>query len=150
MTSQPDVLQAAREIRPYLPELLTSADLERVVHRLEQAIAAAQDQPDQSDTIRGLLSETELTREWMRLYLEEGKPAAEILTIIRTYKPLPGKAGAIASPRYRCPVASCHQTWYRRAANADIPDCPIHGVKMVRESKVQASSSPDEAGSPGR
>lgn len=139
MNSSAHVLQAAREIRPYLPELLMSAEANSLALRLEQAIAAAQQDEAQQVTILALLSEAESTREWTRLFLEEGKPAAEILQIIRTYHPLPGKTGAIASPRYRCPVASCHQTWYRREVEAAIPDCPIHGVKLVRDSKVQVS-----------
>lgn len=139
MTSSANILQAAREIRPYLTELLPYSDAEVANQRLELILHTSTDETARSQEIMALLSTAETTQEWMRLYLEEHHPAAEILKIIRTYQPLPGKSGAIASPRYRCPVANCHQTWYRREASAGIPDCPIHGVKMVRDSKVQAS-----------
>jgi hypothetical protein len=52
------------------------------------------------------------------------------------YTPLPGSDAQVESPRYRCPVASCHQVWYRPTATEQIPHCPIHDVQMVRDSKV--------------
>lgn len=53
-----------------------------------------------------------------------------------SYMPLAGSESRIESPRYRCPVASCHQTWYRHRSDEEIPHCPIHDVVMVRDSKV--------------
>lgn len=52
------------------------------------------------------------------------------------YTPLSGSKSQVESPRYRCPVASCHQVWYRPTAIEQIPPCPIHDVQMVRDSKV--------------
>jgi len=54
------------------------------------------------------------------------------------YNPLTGSDARVESPRYRCPVASCHQVWYRPTAaeQIQIPHCPIHDVQMVRDSKV--------------
>ncbi|MEL6397629.1 MAG: hypothetical protein AAFR26_00920 [Cyanobacteria bacterium J06626_4] len=141
MTSPADVLQAAREIRPYLSELLTHPDAEIMAQRLDLSLRTAADSEAQSTGILNVLSSAEPTREWVRLYLEDRQPAAAILPIIRTYQPLPGKAGVVASPRYVCPVASCHQVWYRRQAADDIPNCPIHGVQMVRESKTAPHGS---------
>ena len=137
MTSSPDVLQAAKAIRPYLADLLELPDANTMSDRLELALNAVTDTATQQAEISRVLSLAEPTREWLRLYLEEQKPAAEILAIIRTYHPLPGKAGVVTSPRYRCPVASCNQTWYRREVGAEVPNCPIHGIQMVRESKAQ-------------
>lgn len=53
-----------------------------------------------------------------------------------SYSPLMGSQARVASPRYRCPVANCHQTWYRHEAEETIPHCPIHDVVLVRDSKV--------------
>lgn len=139
MSSPNDILQAARDIRPYLRDLLPQPDADIADKRLELILYTSGDDQARSQDVLALLSTVDTTQEWLRLYLDEQRPATEILAIIRTYHPLPGKAGAITSPRYCCPVASCHQTWYRRDAEATIPDCPIHGVKLVRESKVQAS-----------
>ncbi len=54
----------------------------------------------------------------------------------KRYTPLSGSKSQVESPRYRCPVASCHQVWYRPEASEKIPHCPIHDVQMVRDSKV--------------
>jgi len=138
MTSPSDVVQAAQAIRPYLSELLSHSDAAMVAHRLDLALSATSEASTQREELLTILSASETTGEWLRLYLEGQHATADILNIIRTYHPLPGKTGVVASPRYRCPVASCHQTWYRRDTGMEIPDCPIHGIKMVRESKVQA------------
>jgi hypothetical protein len=52
------------------------------------------------------------------------------------YSPLTGSDSRVESPRYRCPVVSCHQIWYRHGAEEAIPHCPIHDVVLVRDSKV--------------
>ncbi|MEY3297034.1 MAG: hypothetical protein RLZZ597_294 [Cyanobacteriota bacterium] len=53
-----------------------------------------------------------------------------------SYTPLAGSESRVESPRYRCPVASCHQIWYRHSSDEAIPHCAIHDVVMVRDSKV--------------
>ncbi|MDB9528794.1 hypothetical protein PN498_22570 [Oscillatoria sp. CS-180] len=137
MISQASVLLAAKEIRPYLSELLTAVDAKDMSQRLDLIFSTELDPALQSTEIQRLMSTAETTQEWLKLYLE-GKPSEQILPIIRTYQPLPGKAKAIASPRYRCPVANCHQVWYRRDVEETPPNCPIHDVPMVRDSKVTA------------
>ncbi|MGF1570353.1 MAG: hypothetical protein ACFCVD_20155 [Nodosilinea sp.] len=54
----------------------------------------------------------------------------------QSYLPLTGSVARVESPRYRCPVASCHQVWYRHDTSEAIPPCPIHDVLFVRDSKV--------------
>ncbi|NJL45487.1 MAG: hypothetical protein HC922_06590 [Leptolyngbyaceae cyanobacterium SM2_3_12] len=53
-----------------------------------------------------------------------------------SYSPLTGSSSRVESPRYRCPVAGCHQIWYRQTTTEDIPHCPIHDTPFVRDSKV--------------
>jgi hypothetical protein len=53
-----------------------------------------------------------------------------------SYTPLVGSESRVESPRYRCPVASCHQTWYRHSSDEAIPHCPIHNLVMIRDSKM--------------
>jgi hypothetical protein len=68
----------------------------------------------------------------------ESKPSApDIPTPDQRYQPLSDSLSQVESPRYRCPVASCHQTWYRSVASAEIPHCPIHNLQLVRDSKVR-------------
>lgn len=52
------------------------------------------------------------------------------------YSPLTGSTSRVESPRYRCPVASCHQLWHRHTTAEAIPHCPIHDTQFVRDSKV--------------
>ena len=130
------LLTAARQIRPYIPELLDAAIAQRVGQQLESLLTTAVSQQDVDQQIVTLLTEHETTREWLRLYIEENYPADAILKVIRTYFPLPGALHAVESPRYLCPVASCHQEWYRRDREQAIPNCPIHDVQFVRDSKA--------------
>ncbi|MBD2425117.1 hypothetical protein [Phormidium sp. FACHB-1136] len=66
---------------------------------------------------------------------DSGRPGAD-QPASDSYTPLAGSESRVESPRYRCPVASCHQTWYRHIVDEAIPHCPIHDVVMVRDSKV--------------
>ena len=129
------LLKAAHQIRPFIPELLDAAIAQRVSQQLESLLSTAVSEPDVDQQILTLLAEHETTREWLRLYVEENYPADAILKVIRTYSPLPETRHSVESPRYLCPVASCHQTWYRRDREQVIPNCPIHDVQLVRDSK---------------
>lgn len=133
--SPDSVLQAARAIRPYLPALLDIAVAHRLEQQLNSLLPTVADESDADQQILALLQEQAVTREWLRLYLEEQRPAEDILKQMRTYYPLSENKGAIASPRYLCPVASCNRDWYRHRPEEAIPECPIHGVPMVRVSK---------------
>ena len=129
------LLSAARKIRPYIPELLDASLAQSVDKQLEALLSAAISEQSVDQQIQKLLAEHETTREWLRLYVEENYPADGILKVIRTYYPLPDTLHAVESPRYLCPVASCHQEWYRRDRDQAIPNCPIHDVQFVRDSK---------------
>ncbi|MDJ0705221.1 MAG: hypothetical protein QNJ46_18205 [Leptolyngbyaceae cyanobacterium MO_188.B28] len=134
--SPPDkLLNAAHAIRPYLSELLNAPIAQKVSEQLENFLAVSGSGQDVNSQILTVLTEYSPTREWLRLYIEENYPVEAILKVMRTYAPLPDNAHAVESPRYLCPVASCHQTWYRSDRNQPIPNCPIHDVQMVRDSK---------------
>lgn len=140
MTSPVNMLEVAQAIRPHLSDLLTAPAAQAMEQRLDLILNVVADPEAQSEEIRQLLATAQPTQEWFTLYTQ-GHPAETILSTIRTYQPLPGKSDAIASPRYRCPVANCHQVWYRRDVNEAIPNCPIHDVQMVRDSKVTVESA---------
>ena len=129
------ILSAAGEIRPYIPELLDASLAQQLDKQLEDLLAQATSEQDIAQQILKLLVDHESTREWLRLYVEEKYPADAILKVIRTYFPLPTTLHSVESPRYLCPVASCHQKWYRRDREQEIPHCPIHDVQFVRDSK---------------
>ena len=129
------LLAAAREIRPDIPELLDALLAKKVDEQLESLLSKSASEQDVDKKILQLLSDYEATREWIRLYVEENYAADAILKEMRTYYPLPGTVHSVESPRYLCPVASCHQRWYRIDREQAIPNCPIHDTQFVRDSK---------------
>lgn len=146
-----EIVRTAQEIRPYLMKLLEAPNAQRVDQQLAQLLSQSSDplgmasaiapQPTATQQaitqqIVDVLSQQESTREWLRLALEERYPAETILRTLWTYHPLSSREHSIESPRYRCPVASCHQEWHRRSPEASIPKCPIHHLQMVRDSKA--------------
>ena len=126
---------AARDIPPYIPELLDASSAQSVSEQLDSLLATTVPGQDIDNQILALLDDHAATREWLRLYVEEDYPADAILKVMKTYSPLPGNVHMVESPRYLCPVASCHQTWYRRDRDQVIPNCPIHDVQLIRDSK---------------
>ena len=134
--SPPDkLLTAARAIHPYLSELLNAPMAQSIGEQLQYLLSQSGSEQDMKPQILTVLREHGPTREWLRLYMDENYPAETILKVMRTYSPLSDSAHAVESPRYLCPVASCHQMWYRRDRNQAIPNCPIHDIQMVRDSK---------------
>ncbi len=138
MNSSLDIEQAARDIAPYLPELLPLPEAQALQARL-QTLLSLESAHDRRAALQETLSAPEIVQTWVNLYQTGTHPVDTLISRIRTYHPLAGRSEAIASPRYRCPVASCHRTWYRRHVEEIIPDCPIHGIPMVRDSKVLLS-----------
>lgn len=136
MYSTDEIVKTAQEIRPYLPRLLDAPSAQQVEEQLSALLGQVSASPAAAQQIVAVLGQQELTREWLRLSLEEHYGAEAILKSIRTYQPLDGSTSPIESPRYICPVASCHQEWYRRSPSATTPRCPIHDVQFVRDSKA--------------
>lgn len=132
MYSSDQLFSAAEAIRPYLWDLLDAPQAQQLSHQLNQLLDESTTQ--ESMLLWQLLSAHEATREWIRLYLDEQCPAAEILKALRVYYPLPGVLHPVESPHYICPVESCHQDWYRQSRSAEIPKCPIHNLQLVIDS----------------
>jgi hypothetical protein len=134
MYSADEIVKTAQEIRPYLSQLLDVPTAQQVEGQLNHLLSPSAE-PPATQQILSVLSQHEATREWLRLSLEERIGAATIMKSLRTYEPLNGSHSPIESPHYVCPVASCHQEWYRRSPTAEIPRCPIHDLQFVRDSK---------------
>ncbi|MBD0335364.1 MAG: hypothetical protein ICV62_07745 [Cyanobacteria bacterium Co-bin13] len=133
--SADQIVKTAQEIRPYLAKLLDAPTAQQVDGQLAHLLSQASAEPLATEQIVAVLSQHELTREWLRRSLEENTAAETILKSLRTYEPLTGSHNPIESPHYVCPVASCHQEWYRRDSAVETPRCPIHDVRFVRDSK---------------
>jgi len=135
MYSLEQLLNAAQAVRPYLPQLLdapTAQALDQQLATLTQAATTT----GNGEALWAAIATQDPLRTWLRFYLEQGYSPEASLEAVRTYQPLPASPHAVASPRYRCPVANCHHAWYRRSQTEAIPQCPIHGVTLVRDSKV--------------
>lgn len=136
MYSSEQMQQVAIALRPYLNQLLTPPKAQAIALYLDEFLANPQ--PAAADQLYQQLQQADTTRDWVRLYLEDRHPPDTIMKTIRTYHPLPDSSNVIESPRYRCPVASCHQEWYRRQPTEAVPKCPIHDLTLVRDSKAHA------------
>ncbi|HEY9738601.1 MAG TPA: hypothetical protein V6D06_20050 [Trichocoleus sp.] len=136
MYSTDEIVKAAQEIQPYLPRLLDAPSAQQIGSQLSRLLGQVSANSTAAQQIVEVLGQQEPTREWLRLSLEEHYAPEAILKTIRTYQPLEGSTSPIESPRYICPVASCHQEWYRRSPSAETPRCPIHDVQFVRDSKA--------------
>ncbi|WP_299489419.1 hypothetical protein [Acaryochloris sp. IP29b_bin.137] len=132
--SADDICKAARAIQPYLTELLNAPNAQRLERQLEGLLSKVSLEQGSHMKLSHLLSEHQSTRDWIRLYLEESYPAEDILKALRIYYPLPGVERSVESPRYVCPVEKCNQDWYRQSREAEIPVCPVHGLKLMIDS----------------
>lgn len=136
MSASQSLTEAIHAIRPYLPQLLDAPTSQQVNRKLDQL----SNTPEAAEAVAQVLNQYDTTREWLRLYTEENLAADQILAHMRKYHPLIGSPNTIESPHYVCPVASCHQDWYRGSASQPIPRCPIHDLQLVRASKLEAGA----------
>ncbi len=126
--------QAAHAIQPYLTELLDAPRSQRLEIQLEQALSETSLTRRDNILLDELLSEYPETNEWIRLLLEEQRPAETILEAMRVYYPIRGLNHPVKSPRYVCPVKFCTQDWYRQSLDDEIPRCPVHDVPLIIDS----------------
>ncbi|WP_299409385.1 hypothetical protein [Acaryochloris sp. IP29b_bin.148] len=132
--SADEIYRAARAIQPYLADLVNAPSAQRLERKLEGLLSESALKQGSDRELSQLLSEHESTQDWIRLYLEESYPAEDILKALRIYYPLPGIERSVESPRYVCPVEKCNQDWYRQNRDAEIPVCPVHGIKLIIDS----------------
>lgn len=112
-----DVLEGARSIRPYLPELLgaEAAQFDRkVAHLLAQA--KARKQVDKQ--LLELLKSNDSTRNWLAEFLSPP-------LVSKGYQPLPGSGQMTSARKYICPEGD--YVWYQRSIGIPTPTCPTHG-----------------------
>lgn len=121
-----DILETARTIGPYLPDLV-GAEAETVQIALATYLAKAQAGEAVDNDILELLAQRDATREWARQFLQDKVPPP----VTRSYDPLAGSVSVIAAATFVCPVEGCDYVWYRPRAGIAPPNCPIHNVTLV-------------------
>jgi hypothetical protein len=129
------VLEAARAVRPYLPELV-GPDAGRADRRIADLLAAAGLGEDVAAELWSVLTGTEAIAAFV----------VEVLDDAPYYRPpewqpsnprggglehLPGPAGPVQhAGKYACPQGD--YVWYRAAVGTPVPQCPTHGSILVR------------------
>lgn len=121
--SPEDVLECARSIRPFLPELL-GAEATRIDQQLADLLAQLQAGEAVDIQILELLKSNPDTFQWIREFLGTK-------SVSRGYERLPGGSGAVSAQKYICPQGD--YIWYRRSAGISVPVCPTHGELIPAE-----------------
>lgn len=115
------ILEGARSIRPFLPELLGD-DAGPVDHQVAKLLAQAKAGQETHEQILELLKSYPETRTWMAEFLGETRS-------VKGFEELPGQGQAISASKYRCPEDD--YTWFRRVVGETVPKCPTHGVLLI-------------------
>ena len=121
-----DILETARTIGPYLPDLV-GAEAETVQVALATYLAKAQAGEAVDNDILELLAQRDATREWARQFLQDKVPPL----VTRSYDPLAGSVSFVDANTFVCPVDGCDYVWYRPKVGMTPPNCPIHNVTLV-------------------
>jgi hypothetical protein len=127
-----DVIDVARIIRPYLPELVGNR-ASVYDGQLRALLERAVEGQDVGDELYAVLTQSPSVQAWVGQVLQnddhlppELQPVAEL-----EYQPMQGIHNPPAPQRYECPVDS-NVVWYRPSVGVPIPKCHDHGVVLVR------------------
>jgi len=126
MYTPEDVLEAARVIRPYLPDLL-GAEAEPVDRALSELLRSGESGDAVDHQILELLAERDATREWTRKLLADKMPPP----VMKSFDPLAGSPSRIDANTFVCEVPGCPRVWYRPRAGIAPPLCPEHQIPLV-------------------
>ena len=126
MYNSEDILNAARVIRPYLPDLL-GTESAALNNALDNLLAKAASGESIDNQILELLAERDATREWTRQFLSDKVPPP----VTRSYDPLAGAPSVIDANTFVCQVPGCPRVWYRPKAGIEPPNCQEHKVPLV-------------------
>lgn len=123
------ILEGARILRVYLPELLGDEALQ-VDHELATLLEQARRGQKVDTRILELVSDREPTRQWMRAYLTKDSQTDRI-AFAKGFDPAPGDPTPIPAERYVCPVDGLVE-WYKAFEGEPIPMCGEHKIQLVR------------------
>jgi hypothetical protein len=124
VTTTEDILELARSIRPYLPELLPQPTAAELDQTLADLLAQADSNPSVPLLIQKHLRSHDTTREWANQFLGNPKFAGTY----RQYNPLAGQPSDVSATTFKCP--QCDHTWDRPRIGMQPPPCPIHNISL--------------------
>lgn len=130
MYKRKDIIDSAKNIRPYLTKLLNEVDAKYV----DQTLAVLLQQISQGDKNENLVLELlagyKPTREWLKKYMAHHRPPE----VERLFEALPGIASPIDGLRkYVCPNGD--YTWYKVRSGEPVKYCPTHNVPLVESNE---------------
>lgn len=111
-----EMLECARSIRPFLPELLAS-EAEQFDLQLAEFLAQAKTGQQVDAQILALLKSHPKTKQWSAEFLSPKQ-------VPKGFDRLPGNMGSVSAQKYVCPQGD--YVWYRRSVGIPIPVCPSH------------------------
>ncbi|HZC98624.1 MAG TPA: hypothetical protein VFA46_00015 [Actinomycetes bacterium] len=118
------VIEAAKAIRYYLPELLDADRPDEVDHRLLVLLRQEDQGTDVEAQIVDVLMAQKPTWHWAATFVESGLPPG-FPQATRGPARLPGMGSPVRARRYVCPVDGLF-SWYRQTAREEIPCCKDH------------------------
>ena len=133
--NDPLVLECARAIRLYLPDLLQerpdAQDRARSMDRMLTELLGEADHGGQVDeAILDVLRQLPELHNWAAGFLQYGMPPELVAAVDRAgYQQPPGEGDPVGARKYACPVAG-DTLWWQRAVGQEIPRCSTHGVLL--------------------
>ena len=130
------VLEAAREIRPFLTDLVGSEAAGPLDDQLAELLEAAQAGQDTVAGLRALLRSDQATSAFLDDVLDDAPEYRPTRWQRRAptrgiFETLPGDVLPMHAGKYGCPTGRDY-TWYRPDVGVPIPDCPTHHVVLVK------------------
>jgi hypothetical protein len=120
--------EAARSVRPYLPELV-GTDAARVDADLAELLTDAQPSETVEKRLRMVLESHDGTRVFLEMLREDvplyrpPRPEAR-RNPTKRYSPLAGDHSLIPADKFVCPHGD--YTWYRPETGMEVEQCPTH------------------------
>lgn len=111
-----DVLEGARTIRFFLPNLL-GAEAGAVDQQLAELLGQAKAGQPIDPQILEILKSHSATYSWIAEFLSS-EPDAKGPSPI-------GRPDAVSAPKYVCPEGD--YSWFQRSVGIPVPSCPTHG-----------------------
>lgn len=130
------VLVAAREIRPFLTELVGAEAAGPIDAQLAELLGATQAGQDTVAQLRTLLRRDDATSAFLDDVLDDAPEYRPTRWQRRArtrgiYEALPGDLLPMHAGKYGCPAGRDY-TWYRPDVGALVPSCPTHHVVLVK------------------
>ncbi|MFB4285512.1 hypothetical protein ACBJ59_60370 [Nonomuraea sp. MTCD27] len=129
-----DLLEAARTVRPYLPDLIGDA-APQVDQEICRLLDAARAGADVAFELNATLSQTMALHLWKEEVLADElhrPPELQSRTVRRSAgRPSPGDGEDIDATKYVCPVERDY-IWWRQSPGDQVKLCPDHEVPLVR------------------